>query len=109
MAITIDSELTISPGGNPIQGSVSLSQDDSDIVIARYEGGAIAGVKGSVKYKLTASFYGKGSTGVSSEQTVTMTNKSGTSLTLNNCVVITTVGWNSDTGFVTDMTATGYA
>lgn len=105
--ITIDSEVTIN-GENPIQGSVSLSLDESDMVVAKYEGGKIAGVKGRIKYNLKASFFGAGSEGVATGQTVTMA-VSGSSFALSDCLLITTTGWSSDTGFTHEINATGYA
>ena len=106
MSVVIDSEVTIN-GNHPVQGSVSLSLDESGIVVAKYEGGAVAGVKGRVKCSLKASFYGAGGDGVSTGQTVTMS-VTGSTFTLTDCIVIKTTGWNTDTGFITDWSVTGY-
>lgn len=106
-AIKIDSEVTID-GVNPIQGSVSLSPDESDIVVAKHEGGRIAGVKGKVKYSLKASFFGRGTDGVTTGQTVVMA-VAGSSFTLTDCIVITSTGWSSDVGFIYDKSISGYA
>lgn len=104
--IVIDSEVTIN-GEHPIQGTVSLSLDESEMVVARYEGGKIAGVKGKIKYNLRASFFGKGADGVASGQEVTMA-VTGSTFTLSECLLITTTGWNSETGFTHEINATGY-
>ena len=104
--ITIDPNITIG-GEHPIQGSVSLSVDESEIVVARYEGGTIAGVGGRLKYSLKYQTFGADGSGGFSQGSVELSTSSG-SLTITDAVITTTVGWSSELGFVTDHIVNGY-
>lgn len=102
--LKLDSNVTIG-SQNPIQGSVSLSRDDSNISIARYEGGDIAGVKGQAEYVLKWQTFGKSTGSVSTGTTITMA--VGTTTLSIKGVYKVSCGWSSEWGFITDHEITG--
>lgn len=107
--IVIAKDLVIQ-GEKVVEGSVSLSSDDSEIIKAKYEGGEVAAIGGRVKYTLKYQTYGVAEDAVGFKKVDScMLTTSGSSLVIYDCTQIITVGWNSSVGFVTDITVEGYA
>lgn len=110
MAVQIKNDMNTS-AGRPLEGTASLSVDESGIVVAKYEGGAIAAVGGKLKVSFKCQVpelstgFGYGAKKVDTFGIGTGTGTSDVSIT--NAQVVCSPGWNSSIGFVTDVSVNG--